>query len=167
MGAEERKYLFENTKLKIGTILDFGLLYKRLFSWFEVMGYDFHETNYEQHDAGGGDLLKIFWVSTKTVDDYTKFVIKTNFFITGFKKVEVEKDGLKMKLHKCTIEMRMTAYMVYDVGDKMKKSIGVVGRRMYEKFIVKNRMDDHEIQLYMETGQLWDEIKGFVSMHKF
>tara|TARA_Y100000310_G_scaffold294203_1_gene324487 strand:+ start:917 stop:1420 length:504 start_codon:yes stop_codon:yes gene_type:complete len=162
-----REYLFENLKIKQDSIFDFEELYQRLFSWFEVMGYDFYEKGYEKHEQGGADNLKIFWEATKKASDYTKFVIEVNFFILGISKVDIEKEGLKIKTNKCNMEIRMSAYLIKDVGDKMKKSVGNFGRKVYERYIARERMEDNEIQLYKETHLLLDEIKGFTSMHTF
>ncbi len=167
MGEDARTYLFRDLKLKVDTILDFGELYKRLFSWFEVMDFEFYEKNYEKHDMGGSENIKIYWVAEKNQDAYVKFVIETNFFITGFQKVEIEKDGLKIKTNKCSMEIRMSAYMVRDPGDKLKKSVGNTGRRIYEKFIAKKRLDDMEVALYKDSHLLLDEIKAFASMHNY
>ncbi len=167
MGEGARTYIFENLKLEADTIFDFGELYKRLFSWFEVMGYDFYEKNYERHELGGAENLKIFWHATKKADEYIEFGIEANFFVTGFQKIEIEKDGLKMKTHKCKMLLRLSAYLIRDPDDKLKNSIGAIGRNIYEKFVAKKRMDDQEATLYNESHLLLDEIKAFVSMHQY
>ena len=102
----EKVKLFSDLKIKQDSIFDFGELYQRLFSWFEVMGYEFHETGYEKHDQGGGaNNLKIFWVATKDVDKYSRFTIQLNFFVMGLTKVEIEKEGLKIKTNKFFINI--------------------------------------------------------------
>ncbi|MDP3917229.1 MAG: hypothetical protein Q8Q42_02990 [Nanoarchaeota archaeon] len=167
MDEGARTYVFENLKIKQSTLFDMTELYLHLFSWFEVMGFDFYEKNYEKWEMGTDDTLKIFWVATKKADDYSEFVIETNFFITGFKKVEIEREGMKIKTNTGTMEIRMSAYLIKDVGDKMKKAVGNLGRDIYEKFITRSRLEDHEVQLYTISHLLIDEIKGFMSMHKF
>jgi len=167
MGEGARTYLFENLKIKQVSIFDFDELYKRIFSWFEVMGYDFHEKKYEKHEAPGNTNLKIFWEAEKTVDGYTKYVIEINFFVVGISKVEIEKDGLKIKTNKADMEIRMSCYHIRDIDDKMKKVVGEAGRKIYEKFIAKRRLEDNEVALYQEVNLLIDEIKSFVSMHVF
>jgi hypothetical protein len=165
--GEARVYLFENLKIKQDSIFDFDELYKRLFSWFEVAGYDFYEKCYEKHNMGDADNLKIYWVATKDVDDYTKFVIETSFFVMGLKKVEIEKEGVKVKTNKATMEIRMSVYLVKDHEEKLKKKVGDFGRKLYEKFVIKGRLNDQEIRLYNESHLLIDEVKAFVSMHQF
>jgi hypothetical protein len=165
--GEARVYLFEALKIKQDSIFDFDELYKRLFSWFEISGYDFHEKGYEKHNMGETDNLKIYWVATKNVDEYTQFVIEMSFFLIGMKGVEIEKDGVKIKTNKATMEIRMSAYLIKDHGDKLKKKVGDFGRKLYEKFIIKGRLDDQEIRLYNESHLLIDEVKAFVSMHQF
>tara|TARA_Y100000310_G_scaffold344051_1_gene454802 strand:- start:1963 stop:2463 length:501 start_codon:yes stop_codon:yes gene_type:complete len=165
--GERRIYLFQDLKIKQEALFDFAELYQRLFSWFEVMGYDFYEKGYEKHDKGAGSDIKIFWEATKETDDYTKFVIDVNFFILGFTKVEVEKDGLKFKTNKGSMEIRMNAYIVHDKKGDMEKRFTSTGRTIYEKFIAKRRLEDQEVALYNESHLLMDEIKAFVSMHQF
>ncbi len=160
-------YLCEGLKIKQDSIFDFGEFYKRLFAWFEIMGYDFAEKGYEKYEMGNADNLKIFWESKKEVDGYAQFVIEIGFFIVGFSNVEIEKDGLKMKTNKGTLEMRITSYLQRDPGDKVKKSIGEAGRNFYEKFMIRHKLEDYEGQLAEELQLLFDEIKSFLSMHKF
>lgn len=163
-----RVYLCENLKIKQVSIFDFGEFYKRLFSWFEVMDYDFSEKGYEKYDMGGGaENLKIYWTSSKMVDGYVKFVIDLSFFLIGMTKVEIEKDGLKIKTDKGTVEMRLTAYFEKDPSEKMVKAVGEAGRGIYEKFVIRHKMEDYEAHLYEELHLLMDEIKSYLSMHKF
>ena len=165
--GDARIYLCEGLKIKQDSIFDFGEFYKRLFSWFEIMGYDFSEKGYEKYEMGNADNLKIFWEAEKVGDGYAKFVMEVGFFIVGFGKVEIEKDGLKIKTNKGTLEMRITSYLVRDEGDKIKSSIGEAGRNFYEKFIIKQKLEDYEGQLYEELHMFFDEVKSFLSMHKF
>lgn len=166
--GEDRVYLFEDIKIKQKSIFDLDELYKRLFSWFEVSDYDFHEKAYEKHDMGGGkDNLKIYWVATKILDKYVKFVIEMNFFIVGLQKVEIEKEGVKIKTNQSTMEIRLSAYFVKDFDDKLKKKVGDYGRKLYEKFMIRHRLDDYEVRLSQEAHLLMDEVKSFVAMHQF
>jgi len=167
MGEDAKTYIFEKLKLKVENIFDFGELYKRLFSWFEFMNYDFYETTYEKHEMGGSDNIKIFWKATKNAESYAELVIETNFFITGFQKVEMEKEGMKIKTHKCSMEIRLNAYVILDPEDKLKKVVGDFGRKIYEKFVAKKRVDDFQIRLYKEAHLFLDEIKAFASMHNY
>ncbi len=166
--GEARVYLFEDIKIKQDSIFDFDELYKRLFSWFEVSDYDFHEKAYEKHDMGNGvDNLKIYWIATKEIDKYVKFVIEMNFFLIGLQKAEIEKEGVKIKTNKGTMEIRLSAYLIKDYDDKLKKRVGDYGRKVYEKFMIRHRLDDYEVRLSKETHLLMDEVKSFVAMHQF
>ena len=160
--GDPRVYLFSGLKIKQSSLFDFGEFYQRLFSWFEVMGYDFSEEGYERFDMGNFENVKIFWKASKEVEN-VKFVIEIGFFVIGLSKVELEKDGLKMKTNKGDLEMRMIAY--FEKPD-MSKKLGVTGQKLYEKFVIGEKLSDFETQLYEEAHMLIDEIKSFLSMHK-
>lgn len=163
-----RSYLFQDIKIKQKSIFDFGELYKIVFRWFEVHGYDFHEKEYLKEEfPGRGENLQLFWEGKKQFDTYTSFVIEINFFVIGLTSVEIEKNGLKIKTNQGDMEIRMSAYLLKDPQDKWTKGpLGKGMRALYEGFIARERLSNLETELYNESHQLIDEIKSFVSLHQ-
>ena len=105
-----KKIIIDSIKLKAGSAtLDLEELYKRMWRWFEMMGYVPKETEYsEATDASGAQTLEIRWDCSKEIDSTLKQIIIVDFFLVGIKEVEVDKGGVKTKLMKGTFEMNIS-----------------------------------------------------------
>jgi len=158
-----------NIKIKERSVFSLDELYKMLVRWFELHRYDFQEQEYRDENLGEkGKHLEIKWYAEKKIDDYFKFVIKMEFLVLGLIDVEVEKDGVKAKTNKGEIEIRTKAYMVKDYDKKWENSpIMRFLREIYDKKMIKSRIEGYEGELYEETRKLLDEVKVFLNLHRF
>ena len=160
--------LFSNYKLKQDSIFDLGELYKSIFRWFDVNGYSFYEKEYNDIDEPNGKHLEIYWYTEKKIDLYVKFVIEVSYLVLGMQKIELEKGGVKIKTNKGSIEFRITAYLMKDYDDKWSKSaMQKKMRYVYDRFIIKKRIDKLESELVKDVNSLIDELKAFLDIHKF
>ena len=160
--------LFSNYKLKQDSIFDLGELYKSIFRWFDVNGYSFYEKEYNDIDEPSGKHLEIYWYTEKKIDLYVKFVIEVSYLVLGMQKIELEKGGVKIKTNKGSIEFRITAYLMKDYDDKWSKSaMQKKMRYIYDRFIIKKRIDKLEVELVKDVNFLVDELKAFLDIHKF
>ena len=160
--------LFSNYKLKQDSIFDLGELYKSIFRWFDVNGYSFYEKEYNDIDEPSGKHLEIYWYTEKKIDLYVKFVIEVSYLVLGMQKIELEKGGVKIKTNKGSIEFRITAYLMKDYDDKWSKSaMQKKMRYVYDRFIIKKRIDKLESELVKDVNSLIDELKAFLDIHKF
>ena len=163
-----KDYLFQNFKLKQDSVFDLTELYKTLFRWFDVSGYTFYEKEYNDIDEPGGKHLELYWYSEKPMDAYVKFVIEINFLVLGLQKVELEKGGVKIKTNKGSIEFRITAYLLKDYDNKWSKTpLQSKIRFLYDRFIIRSRIDKLEGDLIKDVNSMMDEIKTFLDIHKF
>ena len=160
--------LFDNYKLKQDSIFDLGELYKSIFRWFDVNGYSFYEKEYNDIDEPNGKHLEIYWYTEKKIDLYVKFVIEVSYLVLGMQKIELEKGGVKIKTNKGSIEFRITAYLMKDYDDKWSKSaMQKKMRYIYDRFIIKKRIDKLEAELVKDVNSLVDELKSFLDIHRF
>ncbi len=163
----QKDYIFERMKLKQTAIFDLEELYKSLFRWFEVYGYNFYEAEYQDIDEPKGKHIEIAWIAEKTIDAYVRFVIEVDFLIIGMADAEIEKEGLKVKTNKGTIELRLTAYLLKDYNKKWSETPVHQGiRKIYDKIIIRNRLERYETELFIECHKLVDEIKAFMNLHQ-
>ncbi len=159
--------LLERYKVKTSAVFNLEELYKKLFNWFRVYGYELYEKAYQDFDEPTGKRIEIFWNAEKVMDSFVKFVIEVNYFITGVQIVEIEKEGIKLKTNKCGIEMRINAYLALDYDDKWSKtSFGPALGNLYERYIAKKRIDKLEGELLTEAYAMIDEIKAFVDINR-
>jgi len=163
-----KDYLFEDFKLKAAAIFDLGELYKILFKWFEIYGYELWEKEYKEIDEQQGKHVEIFWQAERKIDAYIKFVIEINYLILGMQSIEIEKGGVKVKTKKSDTEFRISSYLLFDYDNKWSKTeFHRAIRSIYDKYLARARIDKLETEIVEETNNVVAEIKAFMNLHEF
>lgn len=163
----QRALVASGIKIKQRSVFNLDDLYKMMWRWYELYGYEMQELEYRDSVEGGSKHLEIKWKATKKIDDYIEFIIVTNFLILGFESVEIEEDGVKKKTNKGEVEMMFTAFLNKDPEDKWDSGYNRFIRDTYDKYIIKGRLDSLQGELYEELYKLLDEIKSFLNLHRF
>ena len=155
-------------KIKQRSVFNLSELYQTMWRWFELYGYDMQELEYRDSMEGGAKHLEVKWRATKRIDDYLQFVIETNFLILGLQDIEIDQEGVKIKTNKGEVEINLNAYMEKDYEEKWQDSgWSRVIRDIYDKYVIKNRIETLEGELYEEIYKLIDEVKAFLNLHRF
>jgi len=164
----QRDVIASGLKIKQKSVFNLDELYKLMFRWFELYGYDMQELEYRDSIEGNGKHLEIKWRAKKQIDDYLQFVIVTNFLVLGFESIEIDRDGAKVKTDKGEVEINISASLEKDWQDKWAETgYAKVIREIYDKYIIKSRIESLEGELYEEVYKLIDEVKSFLNLHKF
>ena len=163
----QKDFIASAIKVKQAGVFNLNELYLLLYKWFEMYGYDFQEQEYRDIDKGGKKQLEIRWYAEKKIDDYIKFVIKISMMVVGMEDVEVEEEGVKRKTKKGTVEFRFDAFLLKDYEDRWTGGAMKFLREVYDKFIIKGRIESLEGELQQELYKFMDEIKAFLNMHRF
>ena len=164
----QKSTILSGFKLKQDSLFDLGELYKILFRWFENNGYAFYEKLYQDIDTPAGKQIQIFWTAERKMDDYIKFVIDVNYLVVGLSKVEVERGGVKVSTSKASVEFRINATLLKDWDGKWSASPFMKNvRKMYDKYLIRERIERLEGELHGEAMAMIDEIKSFLALHKF
>lgn len=150
------------TKMKFGGAFDLKELYEELERWFKHFGYDWKETRYRHYDQPTGlQQIEIFWECERKVDDYQTFFIKLHWQAL-VNPVEATVDGVKKKLKKGTMEFRTHAYIEKNVPESWKTTVfGKLMWLIYERLLIKKRLEDYEAILFGEAQRCYDEIRAF------
>ncbi len=148
-------------------VFDMEQLYKDMKYWLEYQGYgdenkSFREAQFGQRIKGDSQQIEIIWNCEKKMNDYVSYFIKVTFFIGGLKDVEVEMDGKKVGLNKGEADIRITAQVILDSKDKWKNKFF---QKMYNEFIIKDRIESHKTDLYNKVYSFQGEIKAFFDMY--
>ena len=154
-------------KVKQTGVFALDELYLLLYKWFELYGYDFQEQEYRDIEKAGKKNLEIRWYAEKKIDDYIKFVIKVSMMVVGMEDVEIEEEGVKKSTKKGTVEYRFDAYLEKDYENRWEGGVMKFLREVYDKFIIKGRIEALEGELQAELYKLMDEVKAFLNMHRF
>lgn len=165
----ERNYIIRGLKIKQRATFDMGELYKVMFRWFSRNNYDFQEKEYlEKANADGSKQLEIAWYGNKKISDYIKFHIDVKFLIIGLKSVEVEIGNIKRKTNQGDLEMRFDAWLEFDYEGKYESQPFVkFFRDVYNKYVIKSRIEGYEIQIHEELYELVGEVKSFLNLFRF
>ena len=165
----QRDIVVPHVKIKDRSIFSLDELYKMLYRWFELYSYNFQEQEYKDEDMGEGKKhIEIRWYAEKKISDYFKFVIEVNFLIIGLESAEIEKEGVKHQTNRGEIEIRIKSYIEKDYDAKWEGS-AIMGflRNVYDKYVIKSRIEGLESMLYEETYRFMDEAKAFLNLHRF
>ena len=165
----EFDYIARNIKVRQQAVFDMADLYKIMFRWFSQHNYDFQEKQYMQRQSPDGSRhLEIGWEAARKISDYIKFRIKIKFLVIGLSSVEVEVGSMKKKTNKGDIEMRFDAFLELDYEGKWEGNPATKAiRELYNKLIIKSRIEDYEAELHEELYELIGEIKSFLNLYKF
>lgn len=134
-------------------IFDLDTLYDKCAAWFIEQGYEFHENTYKKAE---GKEEEILWDPWKNITDYIKFIIKVKFFIIDMEKIDVVKEGKKVKLTKARMRLELDMKIEKDYSGRFKghpflKKI----KEFYERFIFKKEYENvWEDMLYYHVFKL-------------
>ncbi len=145
-------------------IFDMPAVYKRMKYWLDFNGYgaNFEEKEYSETIKNGAKEMRIMWYSEKAKTGYFAYVIEIKFLILGLKDAEIQKEDRKIKVNDGYFETRTAAYVLTNYQDKYKNKLT---QNIYEKFIVKKRIDLHKGLLHEKVYSFQDEIRKLLTMY--
>jgi len=162
--AEKEKIFSSNISSK--GIFSFQDSYKFCYDWLtEETGVDILESKYSETLKGNLKDIDIEWVGTRKVTDYFKFEIKVVFKITDLTEVEVEQGGAKIKTNKGKIKITVTGTLVRDYDGKFEKdAFRKFLRSIYEKWVIKSRVDQFEDKLFGDCDEFLSQTKAYLAL---
>jgi len=157
-------------KLKWSGVIDLGDFYTKLKLWFDREGYgdefkSFKEVKYVQRMKPNGKEIDIKWIAERDKSDYFSNSISITFMIMGIKDVEVQKNGKKVKMNSLNLEIKLFADLVKNRKGRWKKNS--IMKKIYENFVIKERIDSYKLELYQQIYILQDEIKDYLNLYHF
>lgn len=159
----EKDRVFKGKIKHVGNF-NFKDFYEFLYDTFAEEGYDIHESRYAEKNKGDSKNLDINWTCRKKISSYFVFEINILWMILGLKKIKIQKEGKEISTEDGTAEISFTADLVKDPNNKWERSIFKKFRKIYEGFIIKNRIEDYEMALYEEVNELIDHAKSFFAI---
>lgn len=154
-------------KLKFNGVFDMKDFYAFLYDVMVSLGYDIQEDHYKQKESPNGNQLEIMWTCEKSVDDYTKFVIRINYFIVGLKVVEVQKGDVKVSTNKGDIEMKFKGILRTDYEGRWETQPFLhLVKKIYENYLYKSTYNQWKTKVAEELNQLHNEAKAFFHLQR-
>lgn len=142
-------------------ILDLKYFYRDVKRWMDHNGYDkpFNEDVYDvQEFPDGAQTINLFWSAIKTKTKYFHYQITIKWILVGVKQVEIEYDGKKSKRFKGDFDMKIGSSII-------KKGPKGDMRRIWERFVNPQRLDDHILDLYKKTNDLREFMKDYFELY--
>lgn len=161
----EKDNLFE-TKVKYKGVFDFKETYRVVYQWLVDEGYDLNEKSYkETAKPGNAKEVEIEWLAYRKISDYFRFVIKVNWLILGMTEVEVEIDGVKQKMNKASVEIKVSTVLEKDYENRWEnRPFFKFLRTLYDRYLIPSRIEMYEGKLLGEMDELIAQIKAFLSI---
>jgi len=138
-------------------------VYELASSWLKSNSYNLKENLYNEKLSSNGKEVIIKWTAEKKVTDYFKFQILIDWHILGMKDAEVEVDGKKVNTNKGEVEIKFKANIIKDYEKRWEdKPLWKFLRGIYEKYIIRETVDEFEDDLENETKEIIQDLKAFL-----
>ncbi len=150
-------------KIKQEGIFNFNDFYSFAYKWLKDEGYKVVEKSYGEKVMGDAKELLIIWEAKKKVSDYFKFTINITWLILNMKKVKVKRDNKEINMNSGTVELRFQAVLVKDYESRWEdQPIWKFLRGVYDRYIIKSRINQYEDDLGDELDELIAQAKSFL-----
>lgn len=158
-----RDYVAQKLEVGQNAVFNFDQLYKTMYKWFNLYGYDFQEIAYNESDTKSGKNLFCFWQCTKEVDDYTKLFIEIEVYLNNFKPVKSK----NKKFGEGEVKFVFSAYLHRDYEDRWSNKNWIVFfREIVDKYVYGSRTKKYQTELLDNMHKAISEIKAFLRLHK-
>ena len=147
-------------------IFDMTELYQNIKTWLDYKGFGDHENSfreqkYTERIQGEDKQLEIKWKAEKIINSYFSHIIEITFFVTGLKSIEIEEEGKKIGTNVGNIVIKFKAKVVLDRQGKWNSFF----KSIYDKFIIRERIEENQNELYGKIYSLYNEVKTYLNMH--
>ena len=146
-------------------VFDFKELYKFVYEWFNYYMYAVIEKKYSEKIKGEGKDVDVEWLCLRKISDYFRFRIKVTFRVIGMASVEVMREGEKVKKDKAEMEIKIASFLERDYEHKWEVNpVTKFLRGIYDKYIIKTRVDAYEGSLASEVDEVLAQLKSYLAM---
>lgn len=155
-----------SSKMKYTGVFNFADFYKFCYDWLvDETSLDMMEDKYIEKLSGDSKNIDIEWTGVRKVTDYFKFEIKVAYRILGLSNIEVVQDGKKVKTNKGSVEIKVKGTLVKDYQGKFERdAFRKFLRAIYEKWVIKTRIDQLEAKLIGDSDEFLGQAKAWLDL---
>lgn len=140
-------------------------LYRFMKIWFEDYHYRVSEKKYSEKIKPEGKEIEIEWICKRKLSDYFRFKIDFKIRVTKLREVEVMEDGVKIKKAKGEVTITIKGYLERDYENRWETSpISKFARGVYDRYIIKARIEGYEDDLRYEMDEIVAQVKSFLAL---
>ncbi|MEK6872132.1 MAG: hypothetical protein AABX16_04485 [Nanoarchaeota archaeon] len=152
-------------KVKQSGVFNFKDFYEFLYDLLMEEGYDVVESKYaETKKSPDAKNVEITWKANKNISSYFKFSLTLRWLVQGLTKVKVKKDGEEISMDSASTEIDFTAELIKDPDNVWKKSYLAYLRELYDEYIIKQRIEDHEVKIFEEVNEVINSMKAYLAI---
>lgn len=152
-------------KVKYTGIWSFKDVYRYVYDWFIDNDYDLSETLYSEKIKPEGKEVEVKWEAERKISDYFKFQIKAEWRIVGMTEVEVQKEGVRIKMNKGNLEIKFSATLIKDYESRWEDTAFLKFLRgVYDRYLIRGRITQYETKLFGEVDEVIAETKSFLAI---
>jgi len=156
-----------SSKIQYTGIFLFSDFYRFCYEWLidETDLKKFMENKYSEKLEGDSKKIDIEWTGKKKVTDYFQFEIKVEFKITNLINVEINQGNAKIKTNKGKVEVKVKGILVKDYEGKFEtNAFKKFLRSIYEKWIIKSRIDQMEDKIIEDCNNFLSQAKAYLDL---
>jgi len=164
-----KKEIFSDARMqRQNYIFDFAEIYKYAKSWVGWKGYDVNERKYKEYKKPNGTEYVVEWELEKSVDEYSKFLIKLKFELYGIQDVKVMVEGKETKMQKGEINVFVSAFLVLDRQNKWEDNPFLKFlKSFFEAYLYKGEIDKLGGDVWDDGWKLYNELKSFIGLYEY
>ncbi|MDP7323380.1 MAG: hypothetical protein QF632_01310 [Candidatus Woesearchaeota archaeon] len=164
----EREVLVDKMRLTYEGLFSIYDMYKMIDEWFEEKGYDKREVKNIESVFPEGKYIEVVMEPWKKLTDYAKSVIKVRMIFSDIKEVQVEKDGMKVKMNQGRAHFVFDAFLETDYENRWEsKPMFFLIRTLYDKYFYKGYTSQLKGEVMDAVTELHARIKGFLNLHRY
>lgn len=160
----EIDYVIREIKVGQEAVFNLAELYKYIKDWFTKHRYVFFEKEYLEFLKEGGKSASIKWQAKRKIDDYIRFNIEARIRFKDLKEVR----GKKVNLVKGGVSFKFESFLEKDYEDNWEANfLTKFMRSIYDKLIIKDKIERLQEELKEETYDVFNEVKAFLKLHQY
>ncbi|HIH38606.1 hypothetical protein J4460_01385 [Candidatus Woesearchaeota archaeon] len=164
----ERTLVVDHMRLMYEGLFDVEELYAMIQEWFREKGYDKREDKNYETVTPTGKYVELVLEPWKKITDYAKFVVKIRMVMEDVKKVDIEREGLKVTVNQGKVSMIFDAWFETDYENRWEsKPEFFFIRTMFDRFIFVPYTERFKARLLEDVNQLYGNIKGFLNLYRY
>ncbi|MDP6642154.1 MAG: hypothetical protein QGF74_02125 [Candidatus Nanoarchaeia archaeon] len=150
-----------STRVRHVGMLDVAEFYRWIQMWLEFNGYwaNTNEVQYiETMLPGGSKKIEFNWECRKKRSPDFTYLITLDAIYVGIKDVEIQKEEKKIKIQRGDFDMIFSAKLEKSLPDNFFMEL-------YERFIIRKRIEEYKLDLYGKFYSLIEETREFLNVY--
>lgn len=164
----ERKIIVDKLRLTYEGLFSVSELFKLVDTYFREKGYDKREKMNFEKVTPTGKFINLEIQPWKKFTDYVKCEVEMRLVMSDLKEVEVEREGVKIKLNQGKVQIVFDGWLTTDYENRWEgKPFFYFLRTIFDKYIYRVYTNKYEHHVIEDVNQIHDRIKGLLNLYRY